>query len=79
MTKGFNELYPNVKFEYTPMANGDTLQKYQTALASGTELPDIGWAIIDSRAKVYELDMWEDLSAAPYNFDIKLIHRMIEI
>lgn len=70
MTKGFNELYPNVKFEYTPMANGDTLQKYQTALASGTELPDIGWAIIDSRAKVYELDMWEDLSAAPYNFDI---------
>lgn len=70
MTSGFNELYPNVKFEYTPMANGDTLQKYQTAIASGTELPDIGWAIIDSRAKVYELDMWEDLSAAPYNFDI---------
>ncbi len=70
VTQGFNELYPNVTFEYTPMANGDTLQKYQTALASGTELPDVAWAIIDSRAKVYELDMWEDLSAAPYNFDI---------
>lgn len=70
ITKAFNEKYPNVKFEYTPMANGDSLQKYQTALATGTELPDIGWAIVDSRAKVYELDMWEDLSADPYNFDI---------
>lgn len=70
ITKGFNEKYPNVKFEYTPMANGDTLQKYQTALATGTELPDVAWSIVDSRAKVYELDMWEDLSAAPYNFNI---------
>lgn len=70
ITKAFNEKYPNVKFEYTPMANGDSLQKYQTALATGTELPDIGWSIVDSRAKVYELDMWEDLSAEPYNFDI---------
>ncbi|MDC7290542.1 extracellular solute-binding protein [Blautia schinkii] len=74
MTKAFNEKYPNVKFEYTPMANGDTLQKYQTAIASGTELPDIGWAIIDSRAKVFELDMWEDLSADPYNFDINEVY-----
>ena len=70
MTKAFQEKYPNVKFEYTPMANGDTLQKYQTALAAGTELPDVAWAIVDSRAKVFELDMWEDLSAEPYNFDI---------
>ena len=70
VTTAFNEKYPNVKFEYTPMANGDTLQKYQTAIAAGTELPDVAWSIIDSRAKVYELDMWEDLSAEPYNFDI---------
>jgi multiple sugar transport system substrate-binding protein len=70
MTKAFNELYPNVKFEYTPVANGDLLQKYQTALATGTELPDIAWAIIDSRAKVFELDMWEPLNKAPYNFNI---------
>ena len=74
MTTAFNEKYPNVKFEYTPMANADTLQKYQTAIASGTELPDIGWAIIDSRAKVFELDMWEDLSAEPYNVDINDVY-----
>lgn len=77
VTKAFNEKYPNVKFEYTPMANGDSLQKYQTALAAGTDLPDVAWAIIDSRAKVYELDMWEDLSAEPYNFDINQVYEMV--
>lgn len=70
MTEAFQKKYPNVTFNYTPMANGDSLQKYQTALAAGTELPDVAWAIIDSRAKVYELDMWEDLSQAPYNFSL---------
>ncbi len=69
ITKAFNEIYPNVTFEYTPVANGDLLQKYQTALATGTELPDIAWAIVDSRAKVFELDMWEVLNEAPYNFE----------
>ncbi|MFV0499760.1 MAG: ABC transporter substrate-binding protein [Bacilli bacterium] len=74
ITAGFNELYPNVTFEYTPMANGDSLQKYQTAVASATELPDLPWAIVDSRAKLFELDMWEDLSAEPYNFDINDVY-----
>lgn len=77
VTKAFNEKYPNVKFEYTPMANGDSLQKYQTALATGTDLPDVAWAIIDSRAKVFELDMWEDLSAAPYNFNIDEVYDVV--
>lgn len=71
VTKAFNELYPNVTFEYTPVANGDLLQKYQTALATGTDLPDIAWSIVDSRAKVFELDMWEALNEAPYNFEIE--------
>jgi multiple sugar transport system substrate-binding protein len=70
MTTAFNKLYPNVKFEYTPVANADLLQKYQTALATGLDLPDIAWAIIDSRAKVFELDMWEPLNKAPYNFNV---------
>jgi multiple sugar transport system substrate-binding protein len=77
VTDAFMKKYPNVKFEYTPMANGDTLQKYQTALATGTELPDVAWSIIDSRAKVFELDMWEDLSQAPYNFDISEVYEYL--
>ncbi len=78
VTKAFQEKYPNVKFEYTPMANGDTLQKYQTALAAGTELPDVAWSILDSRAKVFELDMWEDLSSTPYNFDINDVYEYLQ-
>lgn len=77
VTKAFQEKYPNVKFEYTPTANADALQKYQTAIAAGTELPDIAWAIIDSRAKVFELDMWEDLSAEPYNLDINEFYEYV--
>lgn len=77
VTKGFQKKYPNVKFEYTPVANGDLLQKYQTALATGTELPDIAWSIIDSRAKVFELDMWEALDQAPYNFDIHDVYEYL--
>lgn len=74
VTAAFQEKYPNVTFEYTPMANGDTLQKYQTAIAAGTELPDVAWSIINSRAKVFELDMWEDLSAEPYNLDLNDVY-----
>lgn len=74
ITEAFQQKYPNVTFEYTPVANGDLLQKYQTALATGTELPDIPWSIVDSRAKVYELDMWEALDQAPYNLDINEIY-----
>lgn len=70
VTEAFQKKYPNVTFEYTPVANGDLLQKYQTALATGTDLPDVAWSIVDSRAKVFELDMWEALDKAPYNFDI---------
>ena len=77
VTEAFQEKYPNVKFEYTPVANGDLLQKYQTALATGTELPDIAWAIVDSRAKVFELDMWEALDQAPYNFDINEVYEYL--
>lgn len=70
ITDAFRKKYPNVTFEYTPMVNTDAFQKYQTAIVAGTELPDVGWAVIESRAKIFELDMWEDLSAEPYNFDI---------
>lgn len=70
VTSAFQEKYPNVKFEYTPMVNEDTYQKYQTTIIAGSELPDVAWAGIEWRAKIFELDMWEDLSAEPYNFDM---------
>jgi multiple sugar transport system substrate-binding protein len=78
VTKKFQETYPNVKFEYTPMANGESLQKYKTAISAGTDLPDIPWAIIDSRAKLFELDMWEPLNEDPYNFDTSVVFEYLE-
>jgi len=73
VTEAFKKKYPNVTFEYTNVANGDLVNKYQTALAIGGELPDIAWAIVDSRAQVFALDMWEPLDQEPYNFDISEI------
>ncbi|TCL76263.1 carbohydrate ABC transporter substrate-binding protein (CUT1 family) [Hydrogenispora ethanolica] len=73
VTAAFNKIYPNIKFEYTPVANGDYLQKEQTSLAAGTPLPDIPWAIIDSRGRAFELDMWEALNKPPYRMDPKAV------
>lgn len=78
VTSEFQKKYRNIKFEFTPMANGDSLQKYQTAIAAGTDLPDIPWAIIDSRAKLFELDMWEPLNNSPYDFDINLVFEYLK-
>lgn len=78
MTGEFNKQYPNVKFEYTPVANGDYLQKLQTALASGGDVPDILWSIIDSRGRMFELDTWEALDKAPYNFDKSQVFSYIQ-
>jgi multiple sugar transport system substrate-binding protein len=68
---GFHKIYPNIKFEYTPVANGDYLQKLQTSLMSGSPLPDIPWAIMDSRGTSFELDMWEPLNKPPYKMNPK--------
>jgi multiple sugar transport system substrate-binding protein len=69
VTKAFNKIYPNIKFDFTPVANGDYLQKLQTSMAAGTPLPDIPWAIIESRGRAFELDIWEALNKAPYKMN----------
>ena len=74
VTEAFQEIYPNVEFEYISVAHKDLPQKYETALISGGELPDIAWSVIDSRGEVFELDMWEPLEQEPYCFDISQIY-----
>ncbi len=71
VTAAFNKIYPKIKFEFTPVANGDYLQKLQTSLAAGVPIPDIPWAIIDSRGRTFELDIWEPLNKSPYNMNSK--------
>ena len=67
VTQAFQEIYPNVTFEYTSVEHKDLPQKYETALIVGGELPDIAWSVIDFRGEVFELDMWEPLEQEPYN------------
>lgn len=57
VTQAFQEIYPNVTFEYTSVEHKDLPQKYETALIVGGELPDIAWSVIDFRGEVFELDM----------------------
>lgn len=77
VTDAFKERYPNVTFEYLSVEHKDLPQKYETALITGSELPDIAWAIVDSRARVFELDMWEPLEQAPYNFALSDVYEYL--
>ncbi|MCL2146283.1 MAG: extracellular solute-binding protein [Synergistaceae bacterium] len=69
----FNVKYPNVKIEYTPVGSAEYLQKLQTALSSGTDLPDVASLEIDSRGRLFTLDCWENLESEDYGFDKSLI------
>lgn len=77
ITQAFQEKYPNVKFEYTGVEGRNLLQKYEIALISGKELPDIAWAMIDYRGKMYELDMWEALDEEPYQVSLSQVYEYL--
>ncbi len=47
----------------------DMTQKLQTTLASGGEMPDVAWLEATYRGKLLSLDIWEDITKDPYNFD----------
>lgn len=51
----------------------DMAQKLQTTLASGGEMPDIAWLEATYRGKLVSLDIWEDITQDPYNFDTSQI------
>lgn len=65
----FNKAYVNVKIDYLQVGGGDYQTKVQTTAAAGMDLADILWQGMDSRGILYTLDIWEDLTQAPYNFD----------
>jgi len=63
----FNKEYPGIEVAFTNVEANDMATKLQTAMASGSDLPDVAWLEIANRGKLIDLDIWEDLSAAPYN------------
>ena len=64
----------NVVMEYVPVQQEEAFQKLQTTLSAGLEMPDIVPSEVLQRGTMLALDIWEDLSAEPYNFDISNIY-----
>jgi multiple sugar transport system substrate-binding protein len=69
LTAEFNKVYPNIKIAFSNVNAEDYMQKVQTTIASGGELPDILMADVGFRGKALKYDIWENLEKAPYNFD----------
>lgn len=59
----------NVELNYVPVQTGEVFQKLQTNLSAGLEMPDLVPSEINQRGTMIGLDIWEDLSQEPYNFD----------
>ncbi len=60
--EAFNQEHPEIAIEFSNVADVDMAKKLQTALASGSDLPDAVWMEISFRGKLISLDCWEDLS-----------------
>lgn len=69
MIPEFNKVYPNIKVEFTVVNPTDYLQKLQSGIASGSEVPDVILAEMAYRGQLFDLDILEDLEKPPYNFD----------
>lgn len=78
VSKEFNKVYPDIKIELTSVGAEDYLQKVQTTMASGGELPDILWGERNFRGKIFEFDIWENLEKEPYNFDKSTVFDYLE-
>lgn len=72
LAKAFNVPYPNVEVEFVPVGSGEYLAKFQAALVSKSDLPDVAFMEIGARGKMIDLDCWENLSGPPYNVDRKI-------
>lgn len=65
----YQETHPNVQFETLMVPTADFMQKLQSSLASGTDIPDIILGEMSFRGRLFDLGILEDLSQAPYNVD----------
>jgi len=64
---------PAIDLNYVTVQQAEAFQKLQTTVSAGLELPDLVPSEIGQRGTMMQLDIWENLGAAPYNFDTKMI------
>ncbi|TYP76674.1 ABC transporter substrate-binding protein [Paenibacillus methanolicus] len=69
----FNEKYPGIKIKRVQVEAADVPQKLQTTIASGGELPDAIRIERGQKAKIFNMDILEDLEAEPYKADRSLL------
>lgn len=67
MTQWYMERHPNVKIETLVVAAADYFQKFQSAVASGSGVPDVVLSEMQYRGRLFDLAVLEDLSKEPYN------------
>ena len=58
-----------ISINITIVTAADMTQKLQTTMAAGGEMPDIAWCEATYRGKLLSLDIWEDYTVPPYNFN----------
>ena len=65
----FNKLWPNIQCDMLSLQPAELLEKYQMAMASGTEVGDVIWAERSTHAAMLRIGGFEKLDQAPYNVD----------
>jgi multiple sugar transport system substrate-binding protein len=68
MNKVFTDA-TGIKVTVEMVQSRDMAQKLQTTMAAGGQMPDIAWLEATYRGKLLSLNVWEDMSAAPYNYN----------
>lgn len=69
----FHKLYPNIKVKRVNVSAGDVTKKLQTTIASGGELPDVIRIEAGQKAKIFDMNILENLEDAPYSADKGLL------
>jgi ABC-type glycerol-3-phosphate transport system substrate-binding protein len=68
----FSEIYPNIKVNHTKIIPFEGVideyhQKLESALSTGAGIPDVFVEDYSWIKKIIQYDVWENISAAPYN------------
>lgn len=76
--ESFNKVYPDIEVEIVLADNGDVYSKLVSIASAGEQMPDLAYVEMNTRGQQLALDVWEDLSQEPYNFDGSLLEDSIQ-
>ena len=76
--ESFNKVYPDIHVNIVLADNGDVYGKLVAMATAGEQMPDLAYVEMNTRGQHLALDVWEDLSQAPYNFDGSLLEDSLQ-